>query len=481
MTDSHIPDCNNNLATIPNTISVSMSNSRDMFDLSGYGDCLCLLAPTSSRAYSNFPKIVTTDYMGDTGYSYFDENVGANRDGDCSFINLNYTTCFGGTSASTPLVAGTAGLILSANPALTRDDVKYLLQDCADKIENSQAHYSPTNGKSTAGTHGYGRLNAFEAVKIASAHTDLGGRDGVDIFVRDNFLDWGNTEKPSNYLFEPIRGFIPHWNSPDIKVDAPDASNNYETPTTSRDFENFTDQNPLANKTNKVYVRVRNRGYRPADNVLVKLYWVYAGAQLPLLWSDFPADVSSNPDWHFLGTQSIPKLTYSGSSLAGTDLDAAQIVSFSFIAPTPDPTLPNHYCLLAMISCDADPLVSNGEKNLDLVTPYFNNITHRNYSIETSSESGSYQESLYIYNPYAYPVENKITFINPGKTSLRITKGPPIDTTYILNPFEKRLLSFNVNNVDLKSPVTITVQQEIYLGAKKKKKVIGGFTYYFKK
>ena len=39
--------------------------------------------------------------------------------------------------------------------------------------------------------------------------------------MRDNRLDWGNTEQPSSVTFEQIRGFIPYWQSVDIKVDAP--------------------------------------------------------------------------------------------------------------------------------------------------------------------------------------------------------------------------------------------------------------------
>ena len=47
------------------------------------------------------------------------------------------------------------------------------------------------------------------------------GRGGVDVFIRDNRLDWGNTEQPSSVTFEQTRGFIPYWQSVDIKVDAP--------------------------------------------------------------------------------------------------------------------------------------------------------------------------------------------------------------------------------------------------------------------
>src|SRR6185369_13171081 len=161
-----------------------------------------------------------------------------------------------------------------------------------------------------------------------------GGLNGVDIFIRDNDLDWGNTEQPSNRKFTYPRTFNPHWKSPDIKIDALADATPAEIPTTSKKFESFITENPIANKLNKVYIRVRNRGYNPANNVTVKLYWVYGGTSLPALWSSFPADITTDPNWKSLGSITIPEVPYSGSSLAlketdaGVSLDDAKIVSF---------------------------------------------------------------------------------------------------------------------------------------------------------
>src|SRR3546814_14203804 len=43
-------------------------------------------------------------------------------------------------------------------------------------------------------THGYGRVNAFEAVRLV-APAEAGGHGGVDAFLRDNRLERGNTER----------------------------------------------------------------------------------------------------------------------------------------------------------------------------------------------------------------------------------------------------------------------------------------------
>ena len=64
-----------------------------------------------------------------------------------------HTNAFGGTSSATPLAAGVAALILSANPNLPRGDVRKILQETADKIGPANA-YKP-NGHSDE--YGYGR------------------------------------------------------------------------------------------------------------------------------------------------------------------------------------------------------------------------------------------------------------------------------------------------------------------------------------
>lgn len=76
---------------------------------------------------------------------------------------------FGGTSSSTPLVAGVCALILSANPNLTAKEVKEILQKTADKIGKPSDYM---NGHSTK--FGYGRVNADRAVAEALRRKDQG-------------------------------------------------------------------------------------------------------------------------------------------------------------------------------------------------------------------------------------------------------------------------------------------------------------------
>ncbi|MCA9885927.1 MAG: S8 family serine peptidase, partial [Anaerolineae bacterium] len=224
--------CNASLPSLANIITVSSSTSLDQkaiggsgFDGSAFGNCIDLLAP-SFHVDAGTLGITTTDRSGNAGYN----GIGTICVGGLpEQTDTNYTNCFGGTSSATPLTSGVVGLILSSNQSLSNVDVQRLLQDTADKIEPGIAAYDESSGFSSPATgiatHSWGRLNAFEALRIAAPITD-GGHGGVDIFIRDNQLDWGNTtgylgEQGSNVLFESPRSTIPHWRSVDIRVDAP--------------------------------------------------------------------------------------------------------------------------------------------------------------------------------------------------------------------------------------------------------------------
>jgi len=407
------------LCSIEQIISVgAASNTDSIMGLTdphrrgGYGDCMDVLAP----AHRGTRWITTTDPQGRNGYNIDDPPGGICPCQEIS--NQDYTACFNGSSAACPIAAGVVGLMLSTNPELTRLQVQRLLQDTSDRVQDSIGCYDLTDGFSrpplSEATHGYGRINAFEAVRIA-APKELGGRAGVDILLRDNRLDWGNTEQPSHLLFEPERfeperGFIPYWESVDIKVDAPplellpliDAAT----------FDALADEIPKEAEKNRVHVRIRNRGYASALITTVRLYWCLAGTAFPALptsfWSDFEIDDSTSSEWRPLGSQSIVCLRYSGSSVAGTDDDAAQVVSFDFPVPAKGP---RHYCFLAIIDSDQDPVSPESTSLLvvDAVTPNDNNVTQRNVIMVDTTNAKSSEVPFYLRNPYdqGAPIELK--------------------------------------------------------------------------
>jgi subtilisin family serine protease len=86
--------------------------------------------------------------------------------------NSRYTGLFGGTSSATPLVAGIAGLVISANPELTSKEVKKIIEQSTDRIVDNEPDPVLNQSKGTyTNKHsewfGYGKVNAAKAVKKA--------------------------------------------------------------------------------------------------------------------------------------------------------------------------------------------------------------------------------------------------------------------------------------------------------------------------
>ena len=75
------------------------------------------------------PWSYTTDIQGADGY-----NDGSEID-PADAATADYTCCFGGTSSSTPKVAGVVALMLSADPTLSPAEVKTILRNTAEDID----------------------------------------------------------------------------------------------------------------------------------------------------------------------------------------------------------------------------------------------------------------------------------------------------------------------------------------------------------
>ena len=496
MNNPNVNDCtgaNPDISSLANVIAVSRATNQDQFDFSGFGNCMDLLAPSAGLGTVGAGRgtlwATTTDRTGANGYNNNSAPAGCPsvEPGPPPANARDYTMCFNGTSFATPLTAGVAGLVLTASPNLTRVQVQQLLQDTADRIEDSTGAYSNTNGFSSPATgqatHGWGRVNAFEAVTVV-APAAQGGRAGVDIFLRDNRLDWGNTEQPSNTLFEPVRGRIGHWRSMDIKVDAPP----YEaTPPTTANFDSFSDNTPsaISGELNRAYVRVRNRGPVSAANVTVKLLWSQFGTALPALpgdfWTAFPADSTDTSRWHPLScagststTCAVSNLAYSGSTIAGTGADPSQIVQFDFPAPAIDATLANHFCMLAIVDSPQDRVsaASRASTVVDDITPTDNNVTHRNYhNLESGDRSAS--ERFYVRNPTDRQLRVVLRANAPEGWLVELDKLA-FDVPFNLAAGKEVLVTARVNTPMKGATGEVEIYQERLDG--KKPRLMGGLT-----
>jgi cell wall-associated protease len=475
-------------------IAVSSASNQDRkVVFAAVGQCIDILAPShrgyqTTDPYVGTLNVTTTDRTGIVGYN------NTNLVGNCPSTepatppanNRDYTNCFGGTSSATPLTAGIVGLMLSVDNGLTRQEAQNLLQDTADRVEPGVGAYSDVNGFSAPATgsptHSWGRVNAYEAVRIA-APTATGGTGGVDIFVRDNRLDWGNTERPSNTLFSSPRNTIGHWKSMDIKVDKPP----YQVAPTAATFDAFVDEKPsaTAGEVNRVYVRARNRGPDTASTVNIKLHWTQFGTALPPLppdyWTAFPNN-SGDPtsQWNPLNCSSggsfctINNLAYSGASVAGTPGDVAQIVRFNFPAPTIDPALSNHFCLLAMVDSPQDPISSDSKSIfvVDSITPTDNNVTHRNYRDLESDASDTFKNTFLVRNPSFKTVESVLRVKAPKGWKVKMEPFAN-GKSFRLKPREERKTTVTVFPPRPGLTGEVEVIQQTKIG---KNLVIGGLT-----
>ena len=112
---------------------------------SSHGLGLDIVAPS--------PIILTTDNSGEKG----------NASGDYDIFN--------GTSAACPNAAGVMALILGVNPNLTYQEARYILESTCDKVGEYDYRSNVVGQPNGSWSFdlGYGRINAYQAVKAAAA------------------------------------------------------------------------------------------------------------------------------------------------------------------------------------------------------------------------------------------------------------------------------------------------------------------------
>jgi subtilisin family serine protease len=155
----------NGEASHPNVVAVAASTSQNLkAAYSNWGAEISVCAPSNNfhplDRFATVPGrgVVTTDNE---------------QFGDGFTTGSRFTNRFGGTSSATPLVAGIAGLVISANRNLTGPEVKQILEETADKIIDDNTDpilgnaFGTYDGSGRSQWFGFGKVNAAAAVKRA--------------------------------------------------------------------------------------------------------------------------------------------------------------------------------------------------------------------------------------------------------------------------------------------------------------------------
>ncbi len=142
----------------PDVIAVAACNDRGTRSVySDFGKAVWVCFPSNDFEWEEknhvaplTPGIWTTDRTGSVGYKRSQP--------------ADYHPAFGGTSSACPGVAGVCALILSVRPELTQSQVRQILKESAEPIDQAHGRYSK-QGHSI--WYGYGRVHAERAVNMA--------------------------------------------------------------------------------------------------------------------------------------------------------------------------------------------------------------------------------------------------------------------------------------------------------------------------
>jgi len=310
-----------------------------------------------------------------------------------------YRDNFGGTSSACPNVAGVVALILSFNPNFTQNQVRYIIESTADKIQASSYNYL-TWGTYPNGTWshqaGYGRINASSALKKVLNCYYV--NKPLDLYIGDSHNDVG--QEPNTNAEFP-------WNSSNIwnRLN----NDNYST-----------HQNPRHHSVypNYVYVRVKNKGCLPSSiNDSLELYWskFATSASWHYQWdeSDTNNELIYPQRGKPIGKLKIPIIQPGQEAIMVFEwyntlnpIDYAQINSNRWL-----------YSLLARIVAPDDPMVFS-----ENINTYENILNNNNIAYRSLTNLSNGNMSYYQIIDGAVAIDNN--FNNTQNFTLTFTPDP---------------------------------------------------------
>lgn len=304
----------------------------------------------------------------------------------------NHINNFGGTSSATPLCAGVAALVLSANPDLTFIEAREVMRSTAIKLDLANTHpdgqWLDANGDPsvTSGLpairsqwYGYGRIDAAAAVNAA---LDL--MDSRDLVIRDNLADTGAVAAAGAF-----------WNSPDIwcRRDPP-ASDPGALPTNYSVAGPHLD--PRRGQANYVYARIRNNGTVASLDAWVRLsvtHWpgtefTWPASFQPTNGPGDPLPSPMTPGTYFIGEVKVTGLAPGADQIVNVEWPAALIPPET--VTTSSGTVHWHPCLLAEITPHDGPTPTGNHIWDD------NNLAQKNISIVNADAGSDFAAAVII-------------------------------------------------------------------------------------
>ena len=148
------------------------------------GACVLVAAPGGDPDEEH--SFLTTDFTGTKGFNYI--NYFSPYEDYNNYISGNV---FYGTSSATPIISGICGLILSANPDLTARDVRHILIQSSQQVDEKDPDIRK-NGAGFEVSHncGYGVPDAGHAIILAKNWNPL--KEPVTINDSIDFKDGEN-------------------------------------------------------------------------------------------------------------------------------------------------------------------------------------------------------------------------------------------------------------------------------------------------
>ncbi len=148
------------------------------------------------------PWSYTTDRLGPVGYNTDQAQTG---------VDPNYEYQFGGTSSSTPKVAGIVALMLSRNPSLTPAQVKSILRQTADDIGTPGEDDKTGTGRVDAqaavlASGGGGGGNPLPVLTGISPSSAAAGSLGFTLtasgsgFINGSVVRWNGADRPTSFV-----------------------------------------------------------------------------------------------------------------------------------------------------------------------------------------------------------------------------------------------------------------------------------------